>query len=329
MLRCLLSSIMLSMLSLCIFANQVFGDEPVDDTDDAKVFFTKGESLFEAGTYLEAAAAFQRAYDIAPHPAALVNIGYCYEYANEHAKAVAVYQDYLDSPFEKDPQTVGDVRNRLAMLKVMVGELHIQCQPVDCAVEVDGVYKGDTVNGVLAIVMNPDKYTVSVKGRDEQFVSREYRVEAGEKTNARFELGPESGVAPITPSNTIVSRSNSDVLSASTTDAEAEKLTRADILFYSLTGGAVAGGAMIAAFGALTLKEKTTYKDSGFRDADARDRATRNKLITNISVGITSLLAVGAITVKALQLRSYKREKRLSLTMTLDGGGVLGLAGRF
>ena len=309
------------ILSLFLgIAGEVMGADGPSDAESAKAFFVKGEELFEAESFLEAAAAFRRAYELAPHPSALCNIGYSYEYANEHAKAVTVYQEYLESAFEKDPYTVSDVRNRLTMLRLLVGELNIQCLPEDCTVEVDGVIKGKTSDGTLVVIMSPGKYSVTAKNDDNRMVTHEYRVEAGQKTNARFELNEdqeEETEQQEKVSTPVEDQSGPTGMAAPT------------IAFYGLAGGAVAGGVMISVFGGLTLKARNEYESSAYRDAGARDAAKRNKIITNAAIGVTAAFALGAAAVKFFEIRSRRKESSRAFTLDFNVGNVWGMRGRF
>ena len=328
MLRHILFKIVI--LALCgTFAKALDADTHDDDAASAKMYFEKGEELFEERAYLEAAAAFQRAYEISPHPAVLSNIGYCYEYAKAYVKAVTIYREYHSTPFEKDPATVEDIRNRLAELQLMVGELHIKCQPGECTAEVDGVLKGDTTDGTLIVIMAPGKYSVTVRRDDEQSASTMYRVEAGEKTYARFSFKSASGVEGSSPSEGAEPPSIAGASATATPNGKSKRATRLKIAFFALSGGALASGIMIAVFGALALKARNEYEDSAYRDSEARDAAKRNKLITNISIGVASALAAGAVTVKILEIRSNKREKNLEISLALDAKNIFSLQGSF
>ena len=330
----LITMVFPALFVFCAVDETYGDDETPDNTAAARTLFTKGEALFEEGAYLEAAAAFQRAYELSPHPAVLSNIGYCYEYANEHAKAVTVYREYLASPFEKDADTVTDIQNRLAMLQLLVGELHIRCKPDDCTVEVDSVLKGKTIGGELAVVIAPGVYSVTVRWDDARATTDDYRVEAGEITNARFSVEkaadveaqpkPKTGTAP-----PIVDVSTAPLKDTDTHDDAPNETTASLVAFYALSGGALASGIMVSVFGGLTLASKKDYKDSDYRDADARDATRRNKIITNVSIGMAAALAAGAVTVKLLDVRSKKREKRLALSLRLGGGRELSLKGEF
>ena len=320
-----IASLLLLSLLCAALPETTVADEP--DNADAKVYFTEGERLFDAGSYLEAAAAFQRAYEASPHPAVLINIGYCYEYAKAYVKAVTVYKEYLSTDFEKDPATVEDIKKRLAVLELMVGELHINCLPNDCKVEVDGVLKGQTEGGSLVVVMDPGKYSVAVSGDRVQSDTGTYRVEAGEKTYARFTLKPKKVESSPTPGTEGPPKTTGASATRNTTqNRSARNLKPA---FIVLTGSAIAGGVLVAVFGSLTLSAKSDYEASEYRDASARDATLRNKLITNVSIGAASALAVGALAVKLVDLRSAENSKNLALSLGVESGTTLAIRGRF
>jgi hypothetical protein len=316
----------LFVLIFCsLFAETLFAKPKDDKASTARTYFAKGEELFEKGEYLEAATAFQQAYALSPHPSALSNIGYCYEYAKSYVKAVTTYREFLAADLEKDPTTVEDIRNRLARLQRLVGELHIQCRPGECTAEIDGVLKGDTSDGTLVLLMEPGKYSILVRQADEQSRSGIYRVEAGEKTFARFSFeneltaqgkGESVGSSPM-PSQT---RSKEEL---------AYKLKIMKVAFYSLTGGALVSGTLIVVFGALTLKFKSDYTDSGYRDPEAQSRTHTFKSATNISVGIASVLAAGALTVKIFEIGLGKREANIKISLAVDGNNIFGIKGSF
>ena len=301
--------------------------ESADNAAAAKMLFTKGEELFAEGAYLEAAAAFQGAYDLAPHQAALSNVGYCYEYGNKPVKAVAVYNEYLAASFEKDPETVADIRTRLVKLQHLVGQLHIQCHPDDCTVDVDDVPKGKTKGGELVVVVAPGSHTVTVRGIAGTISTGDYQVAAAEDVEARFMSGeedeaesPMSVETPPSPETSI----------ETDTDGETGYRNASKIAFYALSGGALASGIVMSVFGGLTLASKKEYEASEYRDPEARDATKRNKVITNVSLGLASAMAVGAVAVKLLDIRSGKREKqRSSLSLRLTAGNVVSIQGRF
>lgn len=326
---------------MCGVSN-VWGSETIENAESAKLFFSKGEALFENEAYLEAAATFRRAYELAPHPSALCNIGYSYEFASEYAKAIIAYREYLDSAFDKEPDTVIDIRNRLAMLRHMVGELNIQCQPAECTVEVDGLVKGETKEGTLLVVMKPGKYSVTVRWRDDaRIVTKEYPVEAGRMTHARFSYETTLKAAASAARRRSVSSVDGDGDESAGASPSTIRLNADDdktggttsgttIAVYALGGSALAGGVMVSVFGGLTLSSKKRYKDSNYRDADAWNDTRRNKIITNVSVGFSLAMVASAVAITFFRSRSDQQEgKKTSLSLSSNPGNVLSLKGRF
>ncbi|MBN2529833.1 MAG: hypothetical protein JXR76_25810 [Deltaproteobacteria bacterium] len=311
--------------------------DDASDVETAKKMFARGERLFDEGAYMDAAAAFQRAHDLAPHPAALVNVGYSYEYAREHVRAIAIYNKYLAMDCKKDPKTIADVRSRLAMLKMLVGEIHISCHPGDCNVEVDGVQKGRTVNGKTVVLMTPGNYTVTVSGDKQQMVNRQYRVEAGAVTNARFSVAGVHG--PLVSAESVQRTTSSKGNESHTPEAIDGTLpwdttgpkwssSGLRISFYSLLGAAMASFVVTAIYGVKTMNAKSDYTDSDYTDAALRDKTLHNKKMTNIFIGVTSLLAAGAVTMKIIDNRLRRRNAR-RLHVSLDVRSTIGVQGRF
>ena len=328
--------LVLSMLCIVTVANDGRCAESPENVVSAKSMFAEGESLFDEGAYLAAAAAFQRAYELAPHPSTLVNIGYCYEFAKEYVRAISIYDEYLQTPLEKSSKTAEKIRNRLAMLKLLVGEMHVFCDPVDCIVEIDGVVKGDTADGEMVIMMAPGTYTVTVRGDNEQIVNREYRVEAGQKTNARFTVKKNTeDMAPLLPEaeNTIVAEPMPTEIADTHPHDEVprEKGTplKLKIGFFTLFGATLAGCMLTSYFGVQTLKSKSEYEDSGYTDARARDDTIHNKRMTNVFVGATALLAAGALSLRLILVRRQDRYPQRKLSLSIDVGNTVGVLGRF
>ena len=86
----------------------------------AKEFMELGQALYAAGKFEEAAEAFMNAYKTQPFAAFLFNTGVSYEKAENWAKAVELFQQYLDE--EPKASDRADVEARIEALKARVGE---------------------------------------------------------------------------------------------------------------------------------------------------------------------------------------------------------------
>lgn len=91
-------------------------DAAADKLQQARVHFEAAERLFAAGRYAEAAAGFERAYEVSPHPALFFNMGQCYERAGDPARAAARYRTYLQQTPGADDEAV--VRAAVSRLEV-------------------------------------------------------------------------------------------------------------------------------------------------------------------------------------------------------------------
>ena len=66
-----------------------------DDIDEARARFQQAEAYFQAGAFDRAIAEYEAAYELAPRPVLLFNIGLCREHLGEHEQAIAHYDHYL------------------------------------------------------------------------------------------------------------------------------------------------------------------------------------------------------------------------------------------
>ncbi len=237
----------------------------------------------------------------------------------------------------RDADTEAEVRNRLATLKLLVGELHVICIPGDCIIEVDGVQKGRTVNGRIVILMAPGNYTVTARGADGQLVNSTYPVEPGAVTNVRFSVSEAHERLPSVepaPGVTLSSVWEEQRGSAAQENIPTDALSGASpsvgwrVSYYSLLSAAIASGMITAMFGAKTLRSKSIYTDSGYTDAVARDDTLNNKRMTNVFIGVTGVLAVGAATLKMIEIRKRRRNAQRP-AVSLDFGSTIGVGGRF
>lgn len=73
----------------------VAGAATASPRDDAKLHFELGQTQFGAGRYAEALREFQIAYDLAPFPDLLYNIGRCHEHLGDVAAAIRSYDQFL------------------------------------------------------------------------------------------------------------------------------------------------------------------------------------------------------------------------------------------
>jgi hypothetical protein len=103
----------------------------VDRRDAARRFFEKGEQAYAVHDYVLAAKAFEEAFRIVPHHAALWNCARSWHRADEKSRAANGYAKYLqvapaDAP-DRDEATaaLAELANELGRLDIVAGEFEI------------------------------------------------------------------------------------------------------------------------------------------------------------------------------------------------------------
>jgi tetratricopeptide (TPR) repeat protein len=85
-----------------------------DAEAEARVHFQKGMAAFELGKFQEALAEYERAYELAPLPGFLFNIGQCHRNLGNHAKAIFSFRLYLrKKPEARNREAVGTLISEL------------------------------------------------------------------------------------------------------------------------------------------------------------------------------------------------------------------------
>ncbi|MEM9193274.1 MAG: tetratricopeptide repeat protein [Myxococcota bacterium] len=90
--------------------------QPPDRDEAARERFDTGTRLYAQGRYLEAAAAFQDAYDLSQRPLILLNLSTAYERALDLGRAANVLEHYLEV---SNPNDEAELRERLERLRAL------------------------------------------------------------------------------------------------------------------------------------------------------------------------------------------------------------------
>jgi hypothetical protein len=97
----------------------------------------EGNALVAEADFTAALEKFQAAYALYPSAKLLINIGTSLRYLGRNADAARSYERYLAHP-EADPQRRAELERILDEISLVTGLLHIEVDPPDTIVRVDG-----------------------------------------------------------------------------------------------------------------------------------------------------------------------------------------------
>jgi tetratricopeptide (TPR) repeat protein len=86
---------------------------------EARERYSVAQKAFDEARYQDAAAEFERSYQLSHYPAILHKIALCYDQLAQSAKAIDYYQRYLDAEDRENPRRAG-IEARIATLKEQI-----------------------------------------------------------------------------------------------------------------------------------------------------------------------------------------------------------------
>jgi len=163
------------------------------DKERARALFAEGGTLFEAGRFSEAAAAFRSAYDIAPHWKLFYNIGQCDAAARNYGLALEAFERYLaEGGDEIGSERRDEVLAEVERLRKMVGMLAITA-PDGAAVIVNGIERDRTpVAGPIPVAAGITHELVIRLG-ELVLLERQVRVSGGQTVEIATRREPGEG----------------------------------------------------------------------------------------------------------------------------------------
>ena len=152
--------------------------------EKAKEHNKLGISYIDAGRFSEAVDEFKRAYEIAPAPKYLFNIGRTYQVMGKLRLCMEYFQRFAD-------ETKSDKKRAKALalieeVKKQLAVLSLEIVPAQARVEVDGDDKLCRGNEECRLEAGEHNLRVSLPGYEP--VSRTVRLEAGERRTEKIEL---------------------------------------------------------------------------------------------------------------------------------------------
>ncbi|HET7501830.1 MAG TPA: PEGA domain-containing protein [Kofleriaceae bacterium] len=179
---------------------------------DAGKHFQRGVALYNEADYRAALVEFRRAYDTAPNPAVLYNIGQAYYQLQNYAAALTALERYLN---ESGPAAAHrqEVEQTIATLQARVGKIAITTNVPDCEISVDDEVIGKTplTEPVLVSIGRrkvtavhegspPDSRSIDVAAGDTVAVALQVATTAGTPAavQAKAGAGPSDGKGLVT-----------------------------------------------------------------------------------------------------------------------------------
>ena len=277
--------------------------------------FDRGTAAAARGDYLDAAAAFMRAYKLAPHAAPLYNAGLAWEAAGDRPRAADCYATALQMGGLGDGQS-RDARKRLEALQGGLGRIDIEA-PAGTKVSVAHAERVDTP---AHIYVEKGDHALRAWMPDGRTQLKQVTVGVG-AVEVRLDMAVSSE-APLA----------SSPVTAAAVPPPSESSSLRTLGWAALGGGVVAGG-VTGYLGVQALGARSEYYDSGRTNRDAYDRASSYRTWTNVALATSVVLAgVGiVILLKSPTSSSEGRPaSRESASLWIQGGpSAVGLGGRF
>ena len=265
------------------------GGEPHAEppTQEADALFRAAAAAFDRHDYGAAAAGFDAAYQVAPHPVTRFNAAKAWDLAGDRARAANRWADVVDAA-ELDAPSRATARRRLAELDRQLGRLGIT-GPAATRARVSGFASGALP---WEVRLEPGRHSVEIEQAGER-IERSVEVAAGEQVTldsrdmTRAPAEPKPDAAP--PGPVAIEPSASPALWVG-------------VGSFVLAGAGIAVG---AGLGAAALSSRDDYEASSRFDLGARDRASRERdASTGVFITAGVCAAVGLVLVVVSQLDS-------------------------
>lgn len=281
----------------------------------ANAKFREGERAFKRHEYAAAAAAFEEAYSIAPHPAALFNAATAHQKAGRLSRAANLCARYLrdapadDSRREKANALLGELTPKLGRIQIEDrGALDVQ---------LDGEPAEDEVTYV-----DPGDHAVTGRFGDKT-VQRKISVVAG--SSARVALEPPKAAAG---ADEDPEPDPDDDGATPVADTKPAGKGLSPTLFYVGVGATVVLGGVTIWSGLDTSSARDEYDQNPTQAGLDEGRSKQSR--TNLLLGATAVVAVGTAVV-GLFFTDFEGKKPPAAARTelLVGPRFVGARGAF
>ena len=265
----------------------------VAPSSEARAHFERAVTFYDETDYSAALVEFQRAYALAPAWQVLFNIGQSYFQVRNYAAALVTLKRFIDEGQERiPPERRALVDGECADLANRVGHARITSNEAGATISIDDVEVGATPLGEDPLVSVGVRKVKAVRPGSAP-VEKEVSVPAGETVEVRLDFA-ESPAPPPPPS---VAIPPPNVRATSPAPSPSVNRTPAFVAF----GVAIAGAAVGAVFGELTLRDKSrlegecTGKACGPGSQPDVDAVSRDGTVSTVAFGVAAASAVAGV----------------------------------
>src|SRR5437879_844113 len=162
----------LLMVALVMLLAQSLGRAQQPAPEDAKSLFERGMTIYALGHYAEAAPLFERAFEIKPDPALLYNAAQAHRLAGHSARALTLYQSYLQ--LYGDAARQPEIEAHIAQLKIALETHQHAATSPPTGVESPSTASATPAPGAPAAAVTPssDMLTASAPPQKKPLVKR-------------------------------------------------------------------------------------------------------------------------------------------------------------
>lgn len=164
---------------------------------EASKHFSRGVALYNEADYRAALVEFKRAYDLAPNPSVLFNIGQTYFQLQNYAAALTTFERYLaESPPSASHRA--EVEQSVETLRSRVGKLDVTTSVPGVEITIDDEPAGKTpLDKPLRVSIGRRKIVASLDGQPAQ--TRTIEIAADETARLSLTFGAAGTGAPAEP----------------------------------------------------------------------------------------------------------------------------------
>ncbi|HEY4182965.1 MAG TPA: PEGA domain-containing protein [Kofleriaceae bacterium] len=131
------------LLTSTLLASSLAIAQPTGDTAEAGKRFSAGVALYNEADYRAALVEFTRAYEIAPNPVVLYNIGQTQYQLQDYAKAFTTLTRFIkEAPADAEHRS--EVEQTIALLQARIGKIMVSTDVVGAEVTIDDELVGKT-----------------------------------------------------------------------------------------------------------------------------------------------------------------------------------------